>query len=119
MDELNPQPLSPPKVLEQDYSLEISNHMVHCPGKEPHPLVIYGLSKININKIPLSLSSLRKFQGSKELCGQECSWRKRRLPWKQGAIAECCTRGRAVIVDSLPLHQPLPPWALDRECHWS
>lgn len=71
MDELNPQPLSPPKVLEQDYSLEISNHMVHCPGKEPHPLVIYGLSKININKIPLSLSSLRKFQGSKELCGQE------------------------------------------------
>ena len=45
--------------------------MVHSPGKEPHPLVTYGLSKININKIPLSLSSLRNFQGFKELCGQE------------------------------------------------
>lgn len=37
--------------------------MVVSPGKEPHPLVTYGLSKshpINTNKIPLSLSALRK-----------------------------------------------------------
>lgn len=37
--------------------------MVVSPGKEPHPLVTYGLSKshpINTNKIPLSLLALRK-----------------------------------------------------------
>lgn len=26
---------------------------------------------------------------------------------------------QSAIVDSLPTHQPLPPWALDRESHWS
>lgn len=51
--------LSPPKVLEHDYSFEISNHMGHSPGKEPHPLITYGLSKININKLPLNSKGLR------------------------------------------------------------
>ena len=46
--------------------------------------------------------------------GQECSWRKRGLPWKWSTIVESYTRDRATITDSLPTCQPLPPQGLGR-----
>ena len=36
-------------------------------------------------------------------------------PQKSGAIAEWCSKGEAAIAAPLPMHQPLPPWTLEKD----
>ena len=52
--------------------------------------------------------------GIKEICNQECLWRKPRQPYKQSTVVEWYANGRGTIAASLLMHRPLPPRALGR-----